>query len=312
MSRKEKQKHSTSTARDQKKSEKSVKKPVKKEGQFFMGIIAAACVFLGGLALFSGITAGLIRFAPVLEKKISRGSGEYGPGEDLPVTGTQSLYESTQAMHDYYEGISTMKITSPGERILSGPFGVDRRILDRNAFLRVVGDARELGYDAKQIVAENQLPYQEYSTLLQIVEAEATGGDVKSKMLIANVVLNRVDDPRFPDTISEVVWQNVGGIPQFSPTADGRMGNLTITESTVQAVTRAIEGENIAKGALFFVARDSANDSNLKWFDDSLVFLYEYGGHAFYTFPDDKDAREHPRDQSREHSHGHSVSETEQ
>ena len=62
----------------------------------------------------------------------------------------------------------------------------------------------------------------DYYTLLQIVEAEATGGDIKSKILIANVVLNRVKDSRFPDTIYDVVWQTAGGSPQFPlPTTAG-------------------------------------------------------------------------------------------
>ena len=59
-------------------------------------------------------------------------------------------------------------------------------------------------------------PTEDYYALLQIVEAEATGGDMKSKILIANVVLNRVKDSRFPDTIYEVVWEKDGGVATVS------------------------------------------------------------------------------------------------
>ena len=90
----------------------------------------------------------------------------------------------------------------------------------------------------------------DYYTLLQIVEAEATGGDIKSKILIANVVLNRVKDSRFPDTIYDVVWQTAGGSPQFSPTDDGRIYTVSITDDTIEAVDRALAGEDYSQGAL--------------------------------------------------------------
>ena len=203
--------------------------------------------------------------------------------ETLPA-GIVGLLGSERLERDYYYNVRTIRTTFPGETILGGVSSVNRSLHLQKLFSGYSRRAAEIGYDALQVVAENQLPYQEYYTRLQIVEAEATGGDIKSKTLIANVVLNRVADPRFPDTITEVVWQNVDGHPQFSPTADGRMGNLTITESTIQAVRKALEGENNSQGALFFVARSSASSENLEWFDDSLVFLFKYGGHEFYKF----------------------------
>lgn len=206
--------------------------------------------------------------------------------------GLAAVMDSVSEMESFSQRSRMVPVTAPGEQILAGAKEVNRGLMNQNAFSRYARRANELGYDAQQVVANNQLSYQEYYTLLQIVEAEATGGDVKSKMLIANVVLNRVEDERFPDTITDVVWQNVDGFPQFSPTADGRMGNLTITETTKQAVKRALEGENNAQGALFFVARSSASGTNLKWFDDLLVYLYEYGGHAFYRFPTDGELEE--------------------
>ncbi|HIU67361.1 MAG TPA: cell wall hydrolase, partial [Candidatus Caccomorpha excrementavium] len=48
---------------------------------------------------------------------------------------------------------------------------------------------------------------EEVEILQRIVEAEATGQDVKGKILVANVVLNRVMSDGFPDTIEEVVFQ---------------------------------------------------------------------------------------------------------
>ena len=54
-----------------------------------------------------------------------------------------------------------------------------------------------IGQYAQETVRQNQMNTTDYYTLLQIVEAEATGGDMKSKILIADVVLNPVRQP-FP------------------------------------------------------------------------------------------------------------------
>lgn len=147
--------------------------------------------------------------------------------------------------------------------------------------------ASEFSDSALELVTDNrQMSYNDYCTLLQIVEAEATGGDEKSKLLIANVVLNRVKDPHFPDTVYDVVWQRLYGRAQFSPTQDGRMGTLAISDTTRNAVSRALSGEDISQGALFFLARKDSASSNVKWFDDTLVYLYSYGGHEFFRFKD--------------------------
>ena len=61
----------------------------------------------------------------------------------------------------------------------------------------------------------------DYEVLLRIVEAEAGGEDETGKILVANVVLNRVQNSAFPDTVEEVVFQNEGGCYQFSPIENG-------------------------------------------------------------------------------------------
>lgn len=119
----------------------------------------------------------------------------------------------------------------------------------------------------------------DYQVLLRIVESEAPAEDVKGKMLVANVVLNRVLWDSFPDTIGEVVFQK----GQFAPIASGYYWKVDITESTIEAVERVLAGEDESEGALFFMAREKAKKKNVKWFDTSLKYLFEYGGHEFFT-----------------------------
>ena len=207
-------------------------------------------------------------------------------------SGLRGVMNGMEKLQEYDAAARTRKVLLPGEENIAGAGAVNRNQHDRSVISSYASDAGEIGYDALLQIQKNQLPYDEYYTLLQIVEAEATGGDLASKMMIANVVLNRVKDPRFPDTISEVVWQNEGGSAQFSPTADGRIYSCTITSSTVEAVRRALDGENNAKNALFFVARSSADAHNVKWFDSSLVKLFEHGGHEFYSFREESQTEE--------------------
>lgn len=126
---------------------------------------------------------------------------------------------------------------------------------------------------------------QDYETLLKIVEAEAGGEEIKGRILVANVIFNRLRSSEFPDSIYDVVWEKVDGSPQFSPTADGRIDTVTVSEGTREAVNRAIDGEDYSQGALFFVEEAYADKSNVKWFKEELKFLFKYGVHDFYTYP---------------------------
>lgn len=136
-------------------------------------------------------------------------------------------------------------------------------------------------------IAENSiqlLTEQDYMALVKIVEAEATGEDLKGKTLIANVVLNRVKSSGFPNTIYDVIHQKINGQAQFSPISDGRYYSVPITESSYEAVELALSGQDESKGALFFVARSLASDGAVSWFDENLKKVLQYGVHEFYTY----------------------------
>lgn len=123
------------------------------------------------------------------------------------------------------------------------------------------------------------LEEQEYQVLLKIVEAEAGGEDTTGKMLVANVVMNRVRSGCFPNTVSEVVYQKNDGRAQFSPTVDGRIDQVCVSSDTVEAVARVLSGEDISAGALYFKSVHSSSS----WFDRSLNRVLEHGNHIFYV-----------------------------
>ena len=123
---------------------------------------------------------------------------------------------------------------------------------------------------------------EELEILERIVEAEAGNQDAEGKLLIANVILNRVESEKFPDTVKEVVLQKEKGICQFSPVSSGRIWKVEVSEETSEAVERALEGEDISDGALYFAARKHADGEKMRWFDTKLLYLFEHGGHEFF------------------------------
>lgn len=126
---------------------------------------------------------------------------------------------------------------------------------------------------------------QDYEALLRIVEAEAGGEDPQGRTLVAEVILNRVLADQFASSVYDVVFERTGGSPQFAPTADGRYYTVEVMPETVEAVEEAIHGEDLSQGALFFSARSKAEKNDMAWFDRNLKWLFQYGGHEFYTLP---------------------------
>lgn len=157
---------------------------------------------------------------------------------------------------------------------------------DKHSFVEMLESVssgqRVVSYEVLEQTKAYQLSDKDYDTLLRIVEAEAGGEDQDGKLLVANVVLNRVNSELFPNSVWDVVMQREQGIAQFSPTVDGRFQSVRVSEDTVAAVERALYGEDISQGALYFCAREKADSDRLKWFDRKLTRLFSYGNHEFF------------------------------
>ena len=157
---------------------------------------------------------------------------------------------------------------------------------DKHSFMEMISGVssgqRVVDYEVLEQTMKYQLSDKDYEALMRIVEAEAGGEDQEGKLLVANVVLNRVNSEVFPDSVVEVVMQKEQGIAQFSPTVDGRYQSVKISTDTKEAVERALYGEDISQGALYFCAREKADSEKLKWFDRKLTKLFAYGNHEFF------------------------------
>lgn len=122
----------------------------------------------------------------------------------------------------------------------------------------------------------------EMDILCRIVQAEAGGEDVMGKMLVADVIINRVENSRFPDDVESVVFQHVDGVYQFSPVGNGRINDVIVTEETREAVYAALLEEDISDGALYFISRKYADSDGLAWFENNLTSVMQHGGHEFF------------------------------
>ena len=139
-------------------------------------------------------------------------------------------------------------------------------------------EAERAAEEARRAAAVIAYSDQDYELLTQIVEAEAGSCDIRGRILVANVVINRVNSGRFPNTIHDVVYQK----SQFSPVYDGRLFTCRVTQQTVEAVDRALAGEDYSQGALFFMNRGRSSARNVSWFDNNLTFLFQHDRHEFF------------------------------
>ena len=111
--------------------------------------------------------------------------------------------------------------------------------------------------------------------LAKIAMAEAESEGVEGKALVILVVLNRVQSDRFPDSVSEVIFQQ----GQFSPVGSGRFDRVEPDQECYEALDLVrLESWDESQGALYFES-ESASD----WHKNNLHFLFQYGNHYFYT-----------------------------
>ena len=88
--------------------------------------------------------------------------------------------------------------------------------------------------------------------LARIIDVEARGEPYRGKVAVGAVVMNRVRDPRFPDTIREVIYQ-----PGQFYTA-GLRNHPVPSADALRAAQAAVRGEDPTGGALFFYNPDIA------------------------------------------------------
>ena len=124
---------------------------------------------------------------------------------------------------------------------------------------------------------------EEFDEFVRVVEAEVTGDNpvgaenynevFNSKLRVAQVILNRVESPHFPDTVHDVIFQRNA----FTPLVDGRYYEVEISQVTIDACKAALltTTEDITYGCEFFMSRSNECRYGSYVFTDDV-------GHSFF------------------------------
>ena len=112
----------------------------------------------------------------------------------------------------------------------------------------------------------------ETNLLARCVNAEARGEPYVGQVAVAAVILNRIEDPAFPKTIADIVYQPRA----FSSVDDGQI-NLPPSADAMRAAQEAVNGSDPSKGAVFFFNPDKTSNKYI-W---SRPQILKIGNHIF-------------------------------
>lgn len=98
-----------------------------------------------------------------------------------------------------------------------------------------------------------EITAEERELLARVVYAESNTETLEGQIAVAQVVLNRVRSESFPDTVSEVIYQE----RQFSTASI--LGSVVPNETNYEAVDAAFETEVVPYEVLYF-SRGAEND----------------------------------------------------
>lgn len=118
-------------------------------------------------------------------------------------------------------------------------------------------------------------PFSEKDLLLlaKITQVEAGYESYEGQLGIANVILNRVKDFRFPDSIYGVIYSG----NQFPPAHNGLLDKSKPSASALRAAKDALNGKNNVENAVYFYNSKVSKGS----FWSSLKVIVTIGNHSF-------------------------------
>ncbi len=112
----------------------------------------------------------------------------------------------------------------------------------------------------------------EYNLLARIISAEARGEPYMGQVAVGAVVLNRVEHPSFPSTITGVIYQKGA----FSCLTDGQF-DKAVSDSAYKAARDALNGMDPSGGAIYYFNPSTATSSWI-WSRPHIITI---GKHRF-------------------------------
>lgn len=138
--------------------------------------------------------------------------------------------------------------------------------------LTVFGILELLGQEP--VKASNSGNTSDVQLLARAINGEARGEPYEGQVAVGAVILNRVKDSKFPNTIAGVIYQSGA----FTAVADGQI-NVPIEEgaTVVKAARDALNGWDPTEGAIYYFNPDTATN---KWIW-SRPLIKTIGKHRF-------------------------------
>ena len=139
----------------------------------------------------------------------------------------------------------------------------------------VLGDQEGQDLAIRQVESPVTAPSYEENDLYWLsraIYAESGNQPMKGRIAVGTVILNRVKDPTFPDTIEDVIFSP----GQFSPVANGTIYREPDKDSLV-AAKLCLDGVREAGDCLYFNVT-----TMYSWADRARTYYCTIVGHNFY------------------------------
>lgn len=109
--------------------------------------------------------------------------------------------------------------------------------------------------------------------LARVIRAEAEAEPYTGQVAVGAVILNRVQDPDFPNTLAGVIYE-----PRAFESVSNGMVNRPPTESARKAANAALSGWDPSGGALFFFNPAKVGANSYVW---TRKIIQRIGKHIF-------------------------------
>ena len=157
-------------------------------------------------------------------------------------------------------------------RLLDQLYGYDVQWDEEAATVTLTENGQQL------ISGEEFYNQEDYILLARLINAEAGNQSLEGKIAVGNVIMNRIDDSRFPDTVADVIYDRSCGI-QLSTAYNGSLNKKPNADSYI-AAKLVLEGYSVAEDCLYFL---NPSISRSSWVIRNRPYTMTIGDHAFFS-----------------------------
>lgn len=196
------------------------------------------------------------------------------------------IAEITHATADWDSEEKTLHLTSVPLEIVSDDNTLadisskhnltQAEVVKRNGFSskNEIKNGMKLAVIIPSILENKADPFTEedYKLLSKIVMVESGYESYEGQLAVANVILNRVNNSNFPDSIKDVIYAG----KQFPPAHNGLLDKAKPNATSLKAAKDALNGKNNVVGALYFFNPKYADS-----YFNSRTVVATIGNHRF-------------------------------